>query len=221
MSAALAGALATAKAANPGAKTAAAHAREGQATTARSKKWIGAASRRSAQAALEASSRQARGKSRPVEAPSAPLPPRGFEPRTSCTRRRRSLHSTTSMSRTSRRSRDAALVMSEPPLRAGSPAERSPKLGPLQVFALVTRYYCGSKNTSFCLRSSVLALAAKERSMDRTNSCAAAVYCHRGDKQPSLRCSSLFGDSLVSFSPKQHHSTHRSSGGSLQFCLCR
>jgi hypothetical protein len=55
MSAALAGALATAKAANPGAKTAAAHAREGQATTARSKKRIGAASRRSAQAALEAS----------------------------------------------------------------------------------------------------------------------------------------------------------------------
>ena len=53
--------------------------------------------------------------------------------------------------------------------------------------------------------------------MDRTNSCVAAVYCHRGDKQPSLRCSSLFGDSLVSFSPKQHHSTHRSSGGSLQF----
>ena len=55
MSAALAGALATAKAANSGARTAAAHAREGQATTARSKKWIGAASRRSAQAALEAS----------------------------------------------------------------------------------------------------------------------------------------------------------------------
>ena len=60
-------------------------------------------------------------------------------------------------------------------------------------------------------------VAAKERSMDRTNSCVAAVYCHRGDKQPSLRCSSLFGDSLVSFSPKQHHSTHRSSRGSLQF----
>ena len=69
MSAALAGALATAKAANPGAKkTAAAHAREGQATTARSKKWIGAASRRSAQAALEASSRQ-------VEASGGPLCP--------------------------------------------------------------------------------------------------------------------------------------------------
>ena len=87
MSAALAGALATAKAANPGAKTAAAHAREGQATTARSKKWIGAASRRSAQAALKlrsrqarGKSRQARGKSRPVEAPCAPLPPSGFEP---------------------------------------------------------------------------------------------------------------------------------------------
>ena len=68
MSAALAGALATAKAANPGTKTAAAHAREGQATTARSKKWIGAASRRSAQAALEASSRQ-------VEASGGPLCP--------------------------------------------------------------------------------------------------------------------------------------------------
>ena len=65
MSAALAGALATAKAANPGAKTAAAHAREGQATTARSKKWIGAASRRSAQAALEAS----RGQWRPLVPP--------------------------------------------------------------------------------------------------------------------------------------------------------
>ena len=26
-----------------------------------------------------------------------------------------------------------------------------------------------------------------------------------------------FGDSLASFSPKQHHSTHRTSGGSLQF----
>ena len=68
MSAALAGALATAKAANSGARTAAAHAREGQATTARSKKWIGAASRRSAQAALEASSRQ-------VEASGGPLCP--------------------------------------------------------------------------------------------------------------------------------------------------
>ena len=68
MSAALAGALATAMAANSGARTAAAHAREGQATTARSKKWIGAASRRSAQAALEASSRQ-------VEASGGPLCP--------------------------------------------------------------------------------------------------------------------------------------------------
>ena len=65
MSAALAGALATAKAANPGARTAAAHAREGQATTARSKKWVGAASRRSAQAALEAS----RGQWRPLVPP--------------------------------------------------------------------------------------------------------------------------------------------------------
>ena len=66
MSAALAGALATAKAANPGAKTAEAHAREGQATTARSKKWIGAASRRSAQAALEAGSRQVEASGGPV-----------------------------------------------------------------------------------------------------------------------------------------------------------
>ena len=73
MSAALAGALATAKAANPGAKTAAAHAREGQATTARSKKWIGAASRRSAQAALEASSRQVEASGGPV----CPLTPIG------------------------------------------------------------------------------------------------------------------------------------------------
>ena len=69
MSAALAGALATAKAANSGARTAAAHAREGQATTARSKKWIGAASRRSAQAALE------RPSSRQVEASGGPLCP--------------------------------------------------------------------------------------------------------------------------------------------------
>ena len=68
MSAALAGALATAMAANSGARTAAAHAREGQATTARSEKWIGAASCRSAQAALEASSR-------PVEASGGPLCP--------------------------------------------------------------------------------------------------------------------------------------------------
>ena len=68
MSAALAGALATAKAANSGARTAAAHAREGQATTARSKKWIGAASRRSAQAALKLRSRQ-------VEASGGPLCP--------------------------------------------------------------------------------------------------------------------------------------------------
>ena len=73
MSAALAGALATAKAANPGARTAAAHAREGQATTARSKKWIGAASRRSAQAALEASSRQVEASGGPV----CPLTPIG------------------------------------------------------------------------------------------------------------------------------------------------
>ena len=72
MSAALAGALATAKAANSGARTAAAHAREGQATTARSKKWIGAASRRSAQAALEARSKL---RSRQVEASGGPLCP--------------------------------------------------------------------------------------------------------------------------------------------------
>ena len=71
MSAALAGALATAKAANSGARTAAAHAREGQATTARSKKWIGAASRRSAQAALE----RAQARSRQVEASGGPLCP--------------------------------------------------------------------------------------------------------------------------------------------------
>ena len=88
MSAALAGALATAKAANPGAKTAAAHAREGQATTARSKKWIGAASRRSA-----------RGKSRPVEAPCAPLPPSGFEPVAFASRGKRLRHRTIRRSR--------------------------------------------------------------------------------------------------------------------------
>ena len=47
------------------------------------------------------------------------------------------------MSRTSRRSRDAALVMSEPePPSAGSPAQRS-EIGCVQVFwyfALVTRF---------------------------------------------------------------------------------
>ena len=110
MSAALAGALTTAKAANPGARTAAAHAREGQATTARSKKWVGAASRRSAQAALKLRSscaqaalklrsRQARGKSRPVEAPCAPLPPSGFEPVAFASRGKRLRHRTIRRSR--------------------------------------------------------------------------------------------------------------------------
>ena len=54
MAAALAGALPKAKAASPGAKTAAAQAGKGQATTVRPKKRSGAARRRSAQAALEA-----------------------------------------------------------------------------------------------------------------------------------------------------------------------
>ena len=82
MAAALAGALPKAKAATPGAKTAAAQAGKGQAATVRPKKRSGAARRRSAQAALEASSR-------PVEAPCAPLPPRGFERETLEVRRTR------------------------------------------------------------------------------------------------------------------------------------
>ena len=77
MAAALAGALPKAKAATPGAKTAAAQAGKGQAATVRPKKRSGAARRRSAQAALEASSR-------PVEAsrgPLCPLTPTGVRTR--------------------------------------------------------------------------------------------------------------------------------------------
>ena len=77
MAAASAGALPKAKAATPGAKTAAAQAGKGQATTVRPKKRSGAARRRSAQAALEASSR-------PVEAsrgPMCPLTPTGVRTR--------------------------------------------------------------------------------------------------------------------------------------------
>ena len=58
--------------------------------------------------------------------------------------------------------------------------------------------------------------AAKERSMvdrtDRTTVLRGAINSHRS----CVLLSS--GDSLASFSPKQHHSTHRTSGGSLQFC---
>ena len=54
MPVALAGAMAAAKAAIPGAKIAAKRARKGQATTVRAKKRVGAAPSRSAQAALEA-----------------------------------------------------------------------------------------------------------------------------------------------------------------------
>ena len=68
MAAPLAGALPKAKAATPGAKTAAAQAGKGQAATVRPKKRSGAARRRNAQAALEASSR-------PVEASRGPLSP--------------------------------------------------------------------------------------------------------------------------------------------------
>ena len=71
MAAALAGALPKAKAASPGAKTAAAQAGKGQATTVRPKKRSGAARRRSAQAALEASRgpEASRGQSRPLVPP--------------------------------------------------------------------------------------------------------------------------------------------------------
>ena len=83
MAAALAGVLPEATAATPGVETAAAQAGKGPVATGQPKKQSGVALRRSAQAALKRRSRQARGKSRPVEAPSAPLPPCGIEPRTS------------------------------------------------------------------------------------------------------------------------------------------
>ena len=72
MPVALAGAMAAAKAAIPGAKIAAKRARKGQATTVRAKKRVGAAPSRSAQAALEASSRQVEANRGPV-CPRAPI----------------------------------------------------------------------------------------------------------------------------------------------------
>ena len=72
MPVALAGAMAAAKAAIPGAEIAAKRARKGQATTVRAKKRVGAAPSRSAQAALEASSRQVEANRGPV-CPRAPI----------------------------------------------------------------------------------------------------------------------------------------------------
>ena len=83
MAAASAGALPKAKAATPGAKTASAQAGKfaERGRPPRCGQKSGAAPL--GVAALKRRSRQARGQSRPVEAPSAPLPPSGLEPRTS------------------------------------------------------------------------------------------------------------------------------------------
>ena len=75
MAAALAGVLPEATAATPGVETAAAQAGKGPVATGQPKKQSGVALRRSAQAALKRRSRQARGKSRPVEASRGPFGP--------------------------------------------------------------------------------------------------------------------------------------------------
>ena len=81
MAAALVGVRPEATAATPVVEAAADQARKGPVAMGQPKEQSGVALRR-AQAALEASSRQARGQSRPVEAPLAPLP-RELEPRNS------------------------------------------------------------------------------------------------------------------------------------------